>query len=256
MPIMKRCAAAGLAVALTIGLAHNALAADYPTRTVKIIAPFGAGGPADIYTRVIARELEKALHQPFVVENRPGAGTTIGTEVARAVGARWLHLAGGIGNADRQRNALHQEEISSHARSGADLADRRQRPGAGGQSDGAGEESEGAAGAGPGQARRAQFRLIRTRLQLPHGGRAAEESHRHQYRARALSRLGRHAHRHPQRQYPDAVRQRADHGALDQGRKGARVGYQRRQALAHSAECADHRRGRRARISRRRYGSA
>ncbi len=51
------------------------------TRTVKIIAPFGAGGPADIYTRVIARELEKALHQAFVVENRPGAGTTIGTEV-------------------------------------------------------------------------------------------------------------------------------------------------------------------------------
>jgi tripartite-type tricarboxylate transporter receptor subunit TctC len=60
-------------------------AADYPNRTVKIVAPFGAGGPADVYTRIVAQELQKALHQSFVVENRPGAGTTIGTEaVARA----------------------------------------------------------------------------------------------------------------------------------------------------------------------------
>ena len=60
-------------------------AADYPTRPVKIVAPFGAGGPTDVYTRIVAQELQKALHQPFVVENRPGAGTTIGTEyVAKA----------------------------------------------------------------------------------------------------------------------------------------------------------------------------
>ncbi len=57
-------------------------AADYPARPVKIIAPFGAGGPADIYTRIVAQELQNALHQPFVIENRPGAGTTIGTELA------------------------------------------------------------------------------------------------------------------------------------------------------------------------------
>jgi tripartite-type tricarboxylate transporter receptor subunit TctC len=59
-----------------------ATAADYPNHTVKIIAPFGAGGPADVYTRIVAQELQKALHQSFVVENRPGAGTTIGTEAA------------------------------------------------------------------------------------------------------------------------------------------------------------------------------
>ena len=81
MHMLKRFAAVLLAAALSGVLALPARAADYPTRTVKIIAPFGAGGPADIYTRVIARELEKALHQAFVVENRPGAGTTIGTEV-------------------------------------------------------------------------------------------------------------------------------------------------------------------------------
>jgi tripartite-type tricarboxylate transporter receptor subunit TctC len=58
-----------------------AMADDYPARPVKIIVPFGAGGPTDVYTRAIAEELRKSLHQPFVMENRPGAGTTIGTDV-------------------------------------------------------------------------------------------------------------------------------------------------------------------------------
>ena len=53
---------------------------DYPARPVKIIVPFGAGGPTDVYARAIGEELRKSLHQPFVMENRPGAGTTIGTE--------------------------------------------------------------------------------------------------------------------------------------------------------------------------------
>jgi tripartite-type tricarboxylate transporter receptor subunit TctC len=58
----------------------------YPSRPVKIIAPFGAGGPTDVFTRDIAEELRKALHQTFYIENRPGAGTTIGTDmVAKAL---------------------------------------------------------------------------------------------------------------------------------------------------------------------------
>jgi tripartite-type tricarboxylate transporter receptor subunit TctC len=73
-------------VALTISIAASAARADdYPSRPVKIIAPFGAGGPTDLYTRDIAEELRKALHQTFYIENRPGAGTTIGTDmVAKA----------------------------------------------------------------------------------------------------------------------------------------------------------------------------
>ncbi len=67
--------------ARVIASAPAAIADDYPSRPVKIIVPFGAGGPTDVYTRAIAEELRKSLHQPFIMENRPGAGTTIGTDV-------------------------------------------------------------------------------------------------------------------------------------------------------------------------------
>ena len=54
--------------------------ADYPNRPVKILVPFAAGGPADNYARFIAQRLTTELKQGFVVENRPGAGSIIGTD--------------------------------------------------------------------------------------------------------------------------------------------------------------------------------
>jgi len=68
--------------ALAAAIAASPVRADdYPTRPVKIIAPFGAGGPTDVYTRDIAEELQKSLRQAFIIENRPGAGTTLGTDL-------------------------------------------------------------------------------------------------------------------------------------------------------------------------------
>jgi tripartite-type tricarboxylate transporter receptor subunit TctC len=85
MTVRRRVATAFAATAAAILLAVPVAAQEYPSRAVKIIVPFGAGGPTDIYTRAIAAELQKSLHQTFVMENRPGAGTTIGTDaVAKA----------------------------------------------------------------------------------------------------------------------------------------------------------------------------
>jgi tripartite-type tricarboxylate transporter receptor subunit TctC len=57
-------------------------AEDYPSHTVRIIVPFGAGGPADLVARVLGNALQESLKQPFVIENRPGAGSVIGTQEA------------------------------------------------------------------------------------------------------------------------------------------------------------------------------
>jgi tripartite-type tricarboxylate transporter receptor subunit TctC len=63
-------------------ITSTAMADNYPSKSVKIIVPFAAGGPADNYARFIAQRLQDDFKQTFLVENKPGAGSIIGTDFA------------------------------------------------------------------------------------------------------------------------------------------------------------------------------
>ena len=76
---------AAISLALTAGYPAPATAQEWPQRPIRIIVAFGAGGGADIISRILGQSMQEKLGQPVVIENRPGAGGTIGNEaVARA----------------------------------------------------------------------------------------------------------------------------------------------------------------------------
>ena len=95
-------------------MALPAAAQDYPNRPVKIIVPFGAGGPADVYARFIGQHLQRALKQSFVDRRTdPGAGAVIGTDEVAQVGARRLHAADDVQHPHHQRDAASRTSRSS-----------------------------------------------------------------------------------------------------------------------------------------------
>ena len=78
---MRWLARLGLLIGAVAALATPAAAQSWPTKPVKIVVPFGPGGPADVYARMLGQELTEVLKQQFVIDNKPGAGAVIGTDV-------------------------------------------------------------------------------------------------------------------------------------------------------------------------------
>src|SRR6185503_16429644 len=71
--------AAAMAV-FSMAAVNDAAAQKWPDKTVRIVTPFAPGGGTDFFARIIAQRLSETMGQQFIVDNRPGAGSTIGTE--------------------------------------------------------------------------------------------------------------------------------------------------------------------------------
>ena len=102
MPSLTRAAASILfssSLALTIPTASTVRAETYPSKPVRIIVPYGAGGIADVTMRLVADDIGKRFGQQFIIENRPGAGGIVGMQAAREArpdGYTLVMLGGGL----------------------------------------------------------------------------------------------------------------------------------------------------------------
>ena len=173
-------------VALACCTAALAFAQEYPARPVRVVVPFAAGGPADVYARFLAQRLQESLGQPFVVDDRPGGGSVVGTDfVAKSAPDGYTLLL--MSNTHTVNESLMtgkpfqlmRDFVAVAPINYSDLVLVR-------QSVGAGEHAAGADRAGEGAAGQAQLRVVGTGHAVSHGRRAVQVDGRRRHRARAV----------------------------------------------------------------------
>ena len=220
---------------------------DYPSKPVRIIVPFGAGGAADTLPRLLAQYLAPMWGQPVVVENRTGAAGNIGMELgARAAPDGYTLTSAPVGNLainPHLYSKLTFDVLKDFTPITLDrIGAERARP----QSRGAGERPEGADRVREGAAGQAHLRLGRRRHAGAHRRRDLRVDGRRAHGARRLQGRGRLGARSARR--PDRHDLRADPGgeAAHRQRQTARARRREPEAHAGAAERADDRRGGRA----------
>lgn len=82
MPLLSMLGRAAAAILISVGVGSAACAQPYPSKPVRIVAPFGAGGLVDVLSRAVGEKLRASLGQPVIVDNRPGSGGNIGADIA------------------------------------------------------------------------------------------------------------------------------------------------------------------------------
>ena len=220
-------------------LPRLASALDYPTRPTQIVAGFAAGGGVDITARLIGQWLADHLGQPFVVENRTGAGGNIGTEaVVNAAPDGYTLLLATVPNAVNA--SLYEKLNFNFVRDIAPVAGVIRVPmvvlvhpvGAGADAGRIHRLRQSQSGKG-------QHGLGRQRQRAAHGGRAVQDDDRRRHGPRPLSRPGAGAIGFARRPGADPVRGRARHRRLRQDRQAARARGDHGRAHAGSAGGSD-----------------
>ena len=215
-----------------------AVAEAYPSRPVRILVATSAGGGTDLVARFIAQWLTERLGQSFFVENRPGGGNNIGTEMAARSPADGytLFMANTVNTIN---NSLYQKLNYNFIADFAPVANVMGtpllvlvHPSV------RGKKCRRTDRARQGQPRQAQPRLGRRRLDRSHVRRAVPDDGRHQVHPCAVSRRGARAHRSDRR--PGAA-DGFDHrlvAAVRQGRHSARARDDDRRPCGRTARCA------------------
>ena len=223
MQLLSRAIALGFVVAAPFFASSAAAQQDYPSRPVKIIVPFGAGGPADVFARQLAQHLSDTLKQSFVVENRPGAGSIIGTDaVAKSPPDGYTLLL--MSNTHTTNELLTPNKPFQLMRDFVPVAAINYsdlvmvvHPSVPAKDL---KEFIALAKKEPGKL---NYGSSGIRDAVSHGRRAVQGHERHRHRARSAQGIGRDAQRRDRRARADGVRRRHHHDRERQGRPGPRA---------------------------------